>query len=198
MSVSITFPKLSFQYFLYGPLPSVTSHGRTTVVPISCVMIGLHFVILILPLEHWTALPKSNDRYREFTYTFKQIDYFYFKRWCNLYISIYLWIVIDLNEVRAQRIASESRYICLFVLWWAHILIQWLLVIRTFDWNRYRVTSQYLLSRLADTSVNTLVVWLYTVDDMSNCHFTKTLEFSRVFKLVRTHRNLDGYKWIKY
>lgn len=50
-SVSITLPKLSFQYCLYGAL-SDTPQGITTVEPIICVTIGLHFVILVLPLEH--------------------------------------------------------------------------------------------------------------------------------------------------
>lgn len=51
MSVSIMLPKLSFQYCLYGAL-SATTQGITTVEPIICVMIGLHFTILVLPLEH--------------------------------------------------------------------------------------------------------------------------------------------------
>lgn len=91
MSVSILFPKLSFQYFLYGSLLSVTSHGIITVVPISCVMMGLHFDILILPLEHWTALPKSNDRCREFAYGFKKINYVF------VYLCIYFKTSDDFN-----------------------------------------------------------------------------------------------------
>lgn len=115
-----------------------------------------------------------------------------------LYISGHMCILIDLDKVAVRPIATGSKYVCSFVRR-EHVFITIILyIIRTFNWNRYRITSHCLLSCLTNTSINTLVVRLYTVNDMSYCHFSNALEFSRVFELVRTHRNLNTYKCIKY